>query len=109
MSDIDKDQRAFARERLAPEAGTSASLTRAIYEDDANIGTTKYMKAKSAKIMVEGTVNVYLAEGGGTPSSTLGITLVPGQYHWVRGIEGMRNIRMRGVGATADIEVTYYR
>jgi hypothetical protein len=108
VSDIENDQRAFARERLTVSS-SPVSLTRALYENDSDIGTTKHMKAKAAKLFVEGTVNIYLAENGVTPSGSVGITLVPGQYHLVRGQESLRNLRMVRVTTDAEVEVVYYR
>lgn len=111
MAEIDKDQRAFDRERIVVDnTAGGVSLSAAKYENNSDINTTKYMKAKSAKIIVEGTNNIFLTENAGDPGAAVGITLVPGQFHWVRGIQGMRGIRMERVGANnGDVEVVYYR
>lgn len=109
MSDIERDQRAFARERITVN-GTVKSLDAEIYEDEASLGTTKHMRAKTAKIINEGSANLYLDENGGDPSASRGVTLVPGQSHIVRGLEGMRKIRMTRTSSTdTSVEVAYYR
>jgi hypothetical protein len=110
VSDLEHDQRAFARERLTV-SNTNKPLTKATYEDDGNIGTTMRMKAKSARIRVEGANGIWIDELGGTPSATGGISLSStSQDFWVHGVEGMRNINMQRSGGTdATVEVTYYR
>jgi hypothetical protein len=109
MADLETDLRAFDRERITVGVG-AVGLTAATYNNASAQGTPQHMRAKVAKIFVEGSNNVILDENGGTPSATRGITLIPGQFHVVRGLEGMRNVRLiRAGGSDGAVEVVYYR
>jgi hypothetical protein len=111
LIDFEKDARAFDRERITVDATAGGvSLTADKYNNASALGTTRHMRARAAKIMVEGTNNIILTEDAADPGAAIGITLVPGQSHWVRGLEGMRNIRMeRAGGVNGEVEVVYYR
>lgn len=111
MIDFEKDARAFDRERITVDnTAGGVSLSSAKYLNAGAIGTNQHRYARAAKITVEGANNIILTENAADPSATVGIKLSPGQVHWARGIEGMRNIRMEREGASnGEVEVVYYR
>lgn len=108
---FETDARAFDRERITVDnTAGGVGLTADKYNNASAIGTTRHMRARAAKITVEGANSIILTENADDPGAAVGITLVPGQYHWVRGLEGMRNIRMERAGASnGEVEVVYYR
>jgi hypothetical protein len=111
VSDIERDARAFDRERITVDnTAGGVGLTESKYLNASAIGTPQHRYARVAKITVEGSNSIILTENAADPGAAVGLTLTAGQYHWVRGIEGMRNIRMeRAGGSNGEVEVVYYR
>lgn len=111
ITQFEKGNQAYARERKATTGATPITITAALVNAEADLGTTKFRRPSQAEVQVIDGDIVYTTDGT-TPVAGLagvGNEGLMNESIWLDGFAAIRDFQaVQGVAA-AEIEITLYR